>query len=222
MLGTMIVCIGLFHLLPVPEIRWPWWARLALLSLLLAQVSSMVNIFASSIFPVIKSIFRPGEHLREAILTPVKDELDRIITQLVTKYERRHLEYALERVSFGASQVRLGLGLTIGALDKIGLIPVVIGYVVTIDKLYPKLWNEPFLVSSQSSPWVGIGLGLVMVYLAGISLHRSLGRLDHAALAIKHAVEAKKFEEALDNRSHTKFQLNSRAIRSSTRARGLP
>jgi hypothetical protein len=146
-----------------------------------------VSVFAFGAIPVIQSIYHPEKVLREAILTPVKEELDRIIAQLIAKYEQGQLEYALERVTFGAAQKRLQNALTIGALDKVGLLPLLIGTGISLIAL----WKEP-LFSANLFLVSGIAGGVVLVYLAAISQQRALLRLDTVALALKHAVAAKK------------------------------
>jgi hypothetical protein len=179
----VIVFYGLFFLL-----RDKWFLD-RMVDFIYLYVLCSLCIWTRSVIRVIRSIFRPEENLRKAILTPVKDEMDHIIAQLVIKYERRHLEYALERVTFGAAQERLSNALNVGALDKVGIIPLFLGAVFSVAN-----WWKFFSANKGLLAVLAVGLGIV--YLRTISLYQSLKGLDHATLALKHAVDAKKFEEA--------------------------
>jgi hypothetical protein len=116
----------------------------------------------------------------------------------VKKYERHQLEYALDRVTFGSTQVRLRNALTIGALEKVGVIPFLIGVVYGGYKLY-EWWLSHPLSSFQLSGGVGVAIGLSLVYVYAIGQHPDLQQLDQVVLALKHAVEAKKYRESSGN-----------------------
>ena len=122
-----------------------------LLLVLLSEMALLVSVYSALITAAIRSIFRPEEIVREVILTPIKDELDCIIAKLVANYAKRHLEYALERVTFGIAQARLQLALGTGQLERVGVTPLLLGALLTGYTLWPKLFPDG-LATDWSAP----------------------------------------------------------------------
>jgi hypothetical protein len=202
--AAAMACVGIFFFLPVPQIRWAGWIPIVGLLIRLAGLSMMIGGFLAVWLPIFQSIRRPENVLREAILTPFNEDLDRLIPQLVAKYERHHLEYALERATFGAAQERLGVGLAVGALEKVGRIPLLLGTGLTLWTLS----KEQFFASNLHLIG-GIIVSLGLVYWHAFTQTQALRRLDHAVLALKHAVEAKKWAESSRNSDTVKLSLSS-------------
>ena len=203
---VVIIVLVVFFVVPMSNEVKGWWVFSCLLLLLLSEVCALLSVYSALITAAIRSIFRPEKIVRDVILTPIKDELDCIIAKLVANYEKRHLEYALERVTFGIAQARLQLALGTGQLERVGITPLLLGTLLTGYTLWPKLFPDG-LATDWSAPSnmpllalvLGIGLGLVLAYTHAIRQHQSYIKHDHAVLALKLAVEAKKVEESSDS-----------------------
>jgi hypothetical protein len=77
--------------------------------------------------------------------------------------------------------------LLIGALNKVGVLPLAVGAYFSLRAL---LKDQPF--TSSELPWMlGLAIGLGGVYLAGMILQGWAQWLEEVCLVLKHAVQAK-------------------------------
>jgi hypothetical protein len=94
------------------------------------------------------------------------DEEVGLIAHLAGTYERHDLEDALDRVTLMATQLRSRLAITIGALDKVGVIPLAITAFFSLRTLL----KEQSPTSSELSWMMGAAIGLGIVYMSGVDL----------------------------------------------------
>jgi hypothetical protein len=66
--------------------------------------------------------------ISEPLLDQFNDDMD-LINELISTFERHHLEYARDRYCLMAKQLRERIALLVGALEKVGVIPLAVtGY----------------------------------------------------------------------------------------------
>jgi hypothetical protein len=184
-MGVGALFILLFSKAPWPQTQWQWWGTLALLSVLMAYVSGILFVLAG-ILSSVRFLLHPGSGWSEPTVESFDEELG-LMTRLAHDYERRDLEYALDRITLLATQIRSRIALVIGALDKVGVIPLAIGAYFSVRRL---LREQPSTPSDLSWMW-GVAIGLGFLYVAGLSLLEWAQDLDDACLVLKHAVQAK-------------------------------
>jgi hypothetical protein len=119
--GLGFLLTWLFNKGSWPQPQWPWWATLALLAILMFYFS----MFAYSLLGIVSSI-----NPRKSLFVPMVEVFDAelgLIVRLAQTYDRRDLEYALDRLTLEVTRVRTRIALLIGALDKVWVIPLAIG-----------------------------------------------------------------------------------------------
>jgi hypothetical protein len=110
-----------------------------------------------------------------------------LIARLEQTYESRVLAYALDRLTLMAAQFRARIALLIGALDKVGLIPVLIGAYIPLRALVREQPPTP----SELDWIIGMVAGLGGLYFMAFGLLLWAQRLDEACMVLKHAGQAK-------------------------------
>jgi hypothetical protein len=182
------VCLCLFALLfskvRWPEPQWAWWSTLALLSALMCYASMAVNMVASAVGSL--RLVLPPERIVEPIIAAFTAELA-LIARLDQTYEPLALAYALDRLTLVVTQLRARIALLVGALDKVGLFPLVIGAYFSLRALLKEQSPTP----SELSWIVGGTIGLGLVYMMAFGLMCWVQRLDEACMVLKYAVQAK-------------------------------
>jgi hypothetical protein len=190
--GGLGVFALLFSQVPWPQPRWVWWARLALLCALITYGSVAVNHVASTVGTL--RLVLPPRRILEPVIAAFTAELA-LIARLEQTYEPRALAYALDRLSLEAAQLRTRIALLIGALDKVGLIPLVIGAYFPLRALF----KEQPPTSSELSWIIGTVAGLGGFYLMAFGFLHWTQRLDEACMVLKHAGQAKPSAPPLGN-----------------------
>jgi hypothetical protein len=182
--GGLCVFALLFSQAPWPQPQWVWWARIALLCALIAYGSLLVNYVASMVGSLRRIL--PPDRILEPVISAFTGELA-LIARLGQTYEPCALAYALDRLTLVTAQVRARIALLVGALDKVGLIPVVIGAYFPLRALFRE--QPPSLSELR---WViGMVAGLGVLYLMAFGLLRWTQCLDDACMVLKHAGQAK-------------------------------
>jgi hypothetical protein len=164
---------------------WPWWGIAALIFLSFSEVSILVS-FVASVVTVVRTGFPPERGWVDSVVASFDTELD-VITQLQI-FEKHHLEYALDRMALMVKQFRARTALVMGALDKIGIVPLAVTAYFSLRELLAKSSSTP---ADRPLLW-GIGVALVLIYVMGLYVFQRAERLDDLCLVLKHAVEVKK------------------------------
>jgi hypothetical protein len=185
--GTCLFAL-LFSKASWPQTQWPWWGKLGLLSLLIVYVSFTLYIFAGAVWSL-----RLALHPERAWLGPAVESFDEelgLMAHFAQTYERRDLAYALDLVTLTVTHLRSRIALLIGALDKVGVIPLAVGAYFPIREL---LKNLPPTISELY--WMlGVASFLGSSYVVGLGLLTWANRLDNVCLLLKHAVSAKQLD----------------------------
>ena len=174
----------LFSQAPWPQPRWPWWENLALLSALIVYAGVVVHSVASTVGSLRQIL--PPEKIVEPAIAAFHGELA-LITRLGHTYEPRELTYTLDRLTLVAAQLRTRIAVLVGALDKVGLIPLAIGAYFPLRALFREQPSTP-----AELQWIiGMAAGLGLIYLMAFGLLRWVQRLDEVCMVLKHAGQAK-------------------------------
>jgi hypothetical protein len=184
-IGGVVVFSVLFSAVPWPQPQWPWWGTLAYLSMVMYYLSFMLAIFAGTVSSI-RMIFSPERSMFAPVVTAFGEETS-LVVRLADTYEHEHLEYAQDRITLLVTQLRSRIALLIGALDKVGVLPLAVGAYFSLRAL---LKEQPFTPSEL--PWmVGLAIGLGVLYVAGMALQGWTQWLEEVCLVLKYAVQAK-------------------------------
>jgi hypothetical protein len=175
----------LFTMASWPQTQWLWWRMLTLLFVLMFYVSCILYISAR-IVSSRQLLFHPERAWIEPVVESFDEELG-LVAHSAQTYERRDLEYALDRLTLMVTQLRSHIALLIGALDKVGVMPLAVGADFSIRTLLKEQTPTP----SELSWMVPVAIMLGTSYVMGISLLDRAHRLDVVCLVLKHAVQAK-------------------------------
>jgi hypothetical protein len=180
-MGGVVLCVLFFNFVT----QWRGLATLTRLLVVVYYISATLGMVFATI-PSFRLFLSPEKSLLGPVIGVFDQELG-LITRVAYTYERRDLEYALDRATLMVTQLRSRIALLIGALDKVGVVPLLIGAYFSVRQL---LRDQP-LTSSELSWMIGLGVGLGIMYAGGIGLLGWAQYLDHVCLVLKHAVQAK-------------------------------
>jgi hypothetical protein len=187
-LGWFVMVVVLAHI----GVTRPWLAISAQVSVLMAAGIAILlpwTVLGRFLLTYLR-------HPERAALAPVMEsfnaELD-LIYQLVHTYEPHQLEYAHDRVTLLIGQIRTWTGIVIGALEKVGVLPLAVAGYLSLQKLRT---DQTPLLFGLHVPVDGILAALVVFYLMAMYQHLVCLQLDRFSLVLKHAVQAKHREAA--------------------------
>jgi hypothetical protein len=115
------------------------------------------------------------------------DDID-LITELARDYRMHHLKYAQESYSLMAAQLRSRISLLVGAIDKVGLIPLGITAYISGTKAL-----KDGLIVFGGIEWVLAGL--VLLYLLALRMNGTAQWMDRMSLLYKQALSMKQSNE---------------------------
>ncbi|WP_194724282.1 hypothetical protein [Noviherbaspirillum malthae] len=157
------------------QLEWLGW--LSLISISGASISALAYQVAQLVPEVIK-LKNPEREVSSPLAEAFNDDMD-LIHQLSISFEVHHLNYAKVMYITMARQIRERIGLLVGALDKIGVIPVA----VTTYLSYAKVINEGMVFG----PYQWIGISFVCLYLLAIRMTATAQWMEHVAELYAHA-----------------------------------
>lgn len=157
--------------------RFEWLGWAALICISIASVGAMAYQVAQLIPEVIK-LKNPEREVSSPLVEAFNDDMD-LIHELSISFEPHHLSYAKAMYTNMARQIRERIGLLVGALDKIGAIPVV----VTTYLSYAKAIKDGLTFG----PYEWIGISFVFLYLMAIRMTATAQWMEHVAELYAHA-----------------------------------
>jgi len=101
---------------------------------LLASFLCSIIYSTSSFYSSYKFFINPLEYYLKNVFIALDDE-DEIHNKL-NIIDEKHLEKTIDRLSFELERIDKRLGTLIGAIDKLGIFPAIIGFYVTASKLF--------------------------------------------------------------------------------------
>lgn len=152
------------------------------ISFLLLSIPASILYQLAILWPSLTSLHHSEKSLVDPVIAQFNDDID-TISLLVQDFKKHHLEYARDSLALVAQQTRARISLLVGALDKVGIIPLAItGYLSA-----KKLITDPTIQFS------GIELVLaafVALYLIAIHMLSVAQQIDRMVLVLKQASNA--------------------------------
>lgn len=190
LLGATILFLitGIIIGILINWIRLPAWVGQVGLLMLLGAIIGSVLFQISVIGPELVKLRHTEKTLLDPVIRNFDNEVDRI-AQLSKNFQQHHLEYAQARVSLATSHLRSRIALTVGALEKVGVVPLVVVAYFSLRKIvmpgeYKSLSDSMVIFSGLE--WILVVL--ISLYLLSVHMIIVCQRLDQMSLALKHAV----------------------------------
>lgn len=161
------------------RIEWLGW--LALISIVSSSVLA-VAYHVAQLIPEIGKLKNPEREASNPLVEEFNTDMD-LIYQLSTAFEPQHLSYARVMYSNMAKHIRERIGLLVGALDKVGIVPVT----VTTYLSYAKAINNGI----SFGPYQWVGISFVCLYLLAIRMTTTAQWMEHIAELYDHAHTAR-------------------------------
>jgi hypothetical protein len=182
----------LFSKVSWPQPRWTWWLNLGLISALIMYAALAADSLAFMVGSL-RLVF-PPDKIVAPVIAAFPEEVA-LVARLAQTYEPAMLAYALDRLTLVTAQLRARIALLIGAVDKVGLIPVAVGAYFPLRALLREQPPTP----SELEWIIATAAGLALIYLMAFSLLLWTQRLEEACVVLKHAGQAKPLAPAVGN-----------------------
>ncbi|MBU3624752.1 hypothetical protein ICN48_00665 [Polynucleobacter sp. JS-Safj-400b-B2] len=163
----------------IPSCKPLGWVALILISL--SSIAAMAyNI--SQLIPDVAKLKNPEKEASSPLLKDFNDDMD-LINGLAKSFETHHLSYAKVMYANMARQMRERIGLLVGSLDKVGLIPIFL----TAYLSYAKAIKEG--IAFGPVEWISIAL--VLLYLFAIRMVSTAQWMESISEIYDHAIMIK-------------------------------
>lgn len=193
--GVGLGWFGVVVFLVYVGVTSPWLAFSALFSLLGAEILLMLMPLVVWVPSLLRRLVSPVKAELEPVIRSFNDEVD-LIFHLTQTYARHQLEYAQDRVVLAATQARSWNALCVGALEKVGVLPLAVAAYFSRKTLAA---SQTQAVSELLSTENIIAGALVFFYLLSLLQQAVCLRLDGFGLVLRHAVQAKKSADPSPN-----------------------
>lgn len=158
-----------------------WQKPTALILILLAQISGLLY-QASFIFEVFKVFKAPARHFLEPITESSVRDFE--LADSFSRFTESQLYYVKERLSLESKHMRSRVSLLVGALNKVGIIPVLITWILASYK-----YMADGSISFEQIDW--LAYGLLGLYLATLLILFFVHKLERYLLLVNTAIEIK-------------------------------
>jgi hypothetical protein len=175
--SIVFIVIGIITGLCFRYMRLEWLGWLALVCVASSSVLAVAYQVAQMV-PEIVKLKNPERETSNSLVEVFNTDMD-LIHQLSTSFEPQHLSYARAMYSNMAKHIRERIGLLVGALDKIGIVPVA----VTAYLSYAKAMKDGI----SFGPYEWIGISFVCLYLLAIRMTSTAQWMEHIAELYAHA-----------------------------------
>jgi hypothetical protein len=170
-----------------------WIAVALLLSAMLFAISYQIAV----IHPDLLKLRDLEGEATNPLTDKFNDDLN-LIEELARDYPQHHLEFAHASLTQRAEQLRIRIALIVGALDKVGIIPLAASAYLAILKLR----KDGLLTFSGAEMWIVVSV--IAVYLIAMRLNNTAQWMDRTALVFKQAMEIKRLAKPKDSRRFAK------------------
>lgn len=171
------LALGLITGIAFHYLHFEWLGWMALICISIASISAIAYQVAQLIPEVVK-LKNPEREISSPLVEAFNDDMD-LIHQLSMSFESHHLSYAKVMYANMARQIRERIGLLVGALDKIGIIPVA----VTTYLSYAKAIKDGLTFG----PYEWFEISFVCLYLLAIRMTATAQWMEHVAELYAHA-----------------------------------
>jgi hypothetical protein len=135
-------------------------------------------------WPLVSKLRHSEKSLSHPIISEFNDDLD-LIAELSRDFQPHHLEYAKDSFALMAEQLRLRIGLLVGAIDKVGVIPLAVtAYISGL-----KAVKDGVIVFSAVE-WVWAAF--ILLYLLAVHMVSVAQQIDRIVLVYKQAMATQK------------------------------
>jgi hypothetical protein len=156
----------------------------SLVAVLLFYISASVMLLYQVLQLLVElgTMKNPEKKMAQSFADAFNHSMDLI--QELSGFEHQHLSYAKSTFEQGAKQLRERIAVLVGALDKVGVIPLV----VTTYLSYAKVTTNGFRFGFVES----FGLVFIVLYIFSIRMLRTAQWMEAVADLYAHAIEARK------------------------------
>lgn len=172
------VLVGLSTYFFKIEIIAVWAAVSLLISLILLLVLQL-----ACTVPDVMKFKNPEKEMSSFLLEVFNDDID-LINDLSGTFEKYHLRYAKNCYKYRARQIKERIGILVGAIEKVGIIPLAITGFFS----YRKIANETFLFFG-SIEWIFVAL--VLLYMFSIRMAFTAQWMEQVTLIYDEAIRLK-------------------------------
>ena len=189
---TFLVAVGLFGSgLVIALITYFWKNRCValagLVAMLVSQLAAVAYQLVSAI-PELTKLRNIEKEVSDPLLIEFNDNMD-LINELSQTCEAHHLSYARASFLLMAKQLRERIALLVGAIEKVGVIPLAITSYLAVTKAQ----KEGFVVFGGIE-WALAGL--ILLYLLALRLSTTAQWMELAAELYAHAFALKSKRES--------------------------
>ena len=158
-----------------------WQKLTALVVVALSQVSALLYQF-SFIFEGFKILKEPTRHFLEPVTKSSAKDYDLALS--LSRFDKSQLEYAKSRLLLECEQMKSRVSILVGAIDKVGIVPVAVTWVLAAYKYFDK----GALVFSEVD-W--LVYGLMGVYIVAVPILFFIHKLQRYILVVETTLNIK-------------------------------
>jgi hypothetical protein len=160
---------------------YDWQKPIALILVLLAQITGLLYQL-SFVFEAFKIFKAPTRHFLEPVTESSVRDFE--LAESFSRFTESQLYYAKERLSLESTHMRSRVNLLVGALDKVGIIPVLVAWILASYKYIA----DGSIVFEQID-W--LVYGLLGLYLVTLPILFFAHKLERYLLLVNTAIEIK-------------------------------
>jgi hypothetical protein len=160
---------------------YDWQKPIALILVLLAQISGLLYQL-SFVFEAFKIFKAPARHFLEPVTESSVRDFE--LAESFSRFTESQLYYAKERLSLESKHMRSRISLLVGALDKVGIIPVLVAWILASYK-----YIADGSIAFEQIDW--LVYGLLGLYLVTLPILFFVHKLERYLLLVNTAIEIK-------------------------------
>ena len=164
-----------------------WQKLTALVLVALSQVSALLYQL-SFIFEGFKILNEPTRHFLEPVTQSSAKDYDLALS--LSRFDETQLEYAKNRLLLECEQMKSRVNILVGAIDKVGILPVAVTWVLAAYKYFDK----GTLFFSEVD-W--LVYGLMGIYIVAVPILFFIHKLQRYILVVETTLNIKKANKAL-------------------------
>jgi len=157
------------------------------------------------VIDVVNTFINPTTDLLKPIIQALEPQIE--LTNKLKKFKSSELQLVIDRLNFDTNRIKSRLGLLVGAIERLGIVPFIIALFFTSHK---------FLTSDPMSSKYTIGLFLISgIYFGALMCSRALLRFEYFKLVLNDAKSTVLLEETKVKNKKAHFsQLKSKSLKS--------
>jgi len=158
-----------------------WQKFIALVFVALSQISALLYQL-SFIFQSFKILKEPARHFLEPVTKSSAQDFE--LASSLSRFKKSQLEYAKSRLILECDQMKSRVGILVGAIEKVGILPVAVTWVLAAYKYFDK----DMLVFSEVD-W--LVYGLMGIYIIAVPILFFTHKLQRYILVIETSLSIK-------------------------------